>query len=70
MDTAALFPYRGVLGVGERTTGAIAKSRGGIGMFAELVFVAVGSFGLCEGGFVGAELVVDYLPDHFVVLHF
>lgn len=38
-------------------------------MFAELVFVAVGPFGLCERGFIGAELVIDHLPYHFVVLH-
>ncbi len=38
-------------------------------MFAELFFVLVGSLGFCNGGFVGAELMVDYLPDHFVVLH-
>ena len=38
-------------------------------MFAELFFVLVGSLGFCDGGFVGAELMVDYLPDHFVVLH-
>ena len=38
-------------------------------MFAELVFVAVGALGLCECGFVRAELVIDHLPDHFVVLH-
>lgn len=38
-------------------------------MFTELFLVTVGTLGLGEGGFVGAKLMVDYLPDHFVVLH-
>lgn len=58
-----------IFGIGEGTGRAIAEAGGGVGMFAELFFVLVGSFGFCDGGFVGAELMVDYLPDHFVVLH-
>ena len=69
MYPAVLFAYGGVLGVGEGTGGAIAEAGGGVGVFAELMFVAVGAFGLGEGGFVGAELVIDHLPDHFIVLH-
>ena len=58
-----------IFGIGEGTGGPIAEAGGGVGVFAELVFVAVGALGLCECGFVRAELVIDHLPDHFVVLH-
>ena len=69
MHPAVFFTDCCVFGVGEGTGGAIAEAGGGVGVFAELFFVLVGSFGFCDGGFVGAELMVDYLPDHFVVLH-
>jgi hypothetical protein len=38
-------------------------------VFTELFLVFIGSLGFCDGGFVRAELMVDYLPNHFVVLH-
>mmetsp|Transcript_12652 Transcript_12652/g.20732 ORF Transcript_12652/g.20732 Transcript_12652/m.20732 type:complete len:83 (+) Transcript_12652:995-1243(+) len=69
MHPAIFFANCGVFGVGEWARCAIAKAGGGVGVFAELLFVLVGPLGFCDGGFVGAELMVDYLPDHFVVLH-
>ena len=64
-----LFADGGVFGIGKGAGGAVAYACGGVGVFAELACVAVGTLGLCEGGFVGAELVVDHLPYHFIVLH-
>ena len=69
MHPTVLLAYRGIFRIGEGTRGAVAQAGGGVGVFAELFFVLVGSLGFGDGGFVGAELVVDYLPDHFVVLH-
>jgi len=63
------FTNSGIFGISEWARGAIAKTGGGVGVFAELFFVLVGSLRFCDCGFVGAELMVDYLPDHFVVLH-
>ncbi len=67
VDSAVLFLDGGVFGIGERAGGAIADAGGGVRVFAELALVGEG---FLEVGFVGAELVVDHLPDHFVVLHF
>jgi hypothetical protein len=38
-------------------------------VFTELFFITIGTLGFGKGGFVGTELMVDYLPDHFIVLH-
>ena len=38
-------------------------------MLTELFFITIGTLGFGKGGFVRAELMVDYLPDHFIVLH-
>ena len=69
MHPSIFFANSGIFGISEWARGAIAKAGGGVGVFAELFLVLVGSLGFCDCGFVGAELMVDYLPDHFVVLH-
>lgn len=67
VNSAVLFLDGGVFGIGEGAGGAIADARRRVRVFAKLTLVGEG---FLEVGFVGAELVIDHLPDHFVVLHF
>ena len=68
MYPPVLLPYRGVFGVGEGAGAAIAHARGGVRMLAELTRVAVRSLALRQRRLVRAELVIDHLPYHFIVL--
>ncbi len=69
MDPTILFPNGSIFGIGQWTRRTIAYAGGGVGMFTKLAFVAIGTLGFGESGFVGTELVVDHLPYHLVVLH-
>jgi hypothetical protein len=66
VDTTIIFSNSGVLAVGEWATGTIAKASDRVRMPAKVRLVGMGLANRC---FEGAKLVIDYLPDHFIVLH-
>lgn len=70
-DPALRFSHHGVGGVGQRAVRSVAKARYGVRVLAEVAAVPfVRVFGGSDGGLEGAELVVDHLPYHFIVLHY
>ncbi len=54
MHPPVFFTNCRIFGIGEGAGGPIAEAGSGVGVFAELFFVLVGSLGFCDGGFVGA----------------
>ena len=66
MNLAAFFANGGVLGIGQGTAGAVTEPRDRVGVAAKVRLVR---FGLANGGFERTKLVIDHLPDHFIVLH-
>ena len=66
VDSTIFFSNGSVFGIGKRTRGSVAESSDRIGMLAKVGFVALG---LADGRFEGTKLVIDHLPNHFIVLH-